>query len=64
LRDLPIFLDRDGRIAVAAGVGELPTTILYGRDGREIGRLTGAAEWDSDEAVALLGHFIEPGTKR
>jgi thiol-disulfide isomerase/thioredoxin len=64
LRDLPIYLDRDGQIAVAAGVGDLPTTILYGRDGREIGRLTGAAEWDSDEAVALLGHFIEPGTKR
>ncbi|MDP6342568.1 MAG: TlpA disulfide reductase family protein [Alphaproteobacteria bacterium] len=37
----------------------LPTSVLVDRQGREIGRLVGPAEWASDEAVALLKHFID-----
>jgi len=36
----------------------LPTTLLIGRDGTELGRLTGPAEWDTDEAVALMRYYI------
>ena len=32
----------------------LPTTILIGKDGCEIGTLAGAAEWDSPDAQALI----------
>jgi thiol-disulfide isomerase/thioredoxin len=32
----------------------LPTTILIGRDGCEIGTLAGPAQWDSQDAMALL----------
>jgi hypothetical protein len=32
----------------------MPVTILYDREGREIARLSGGADWDSPEAVALL----------
>ena len=32
----------------------LPTTLLIDREGREVGRLTGPAEWDSAEAKALI----------
>jgi len=32
----------------------MPTTILYDREGRELARLTGGADWDSAEAVALV----------
>ncbi|MBI2718654.1 MAG: TlpA family protein disulfide reductase [Rhizobiales bacterium] len=32
----------------------LPATLLIDRQGREVGRLLGAAEWDSPEAVALI----------
>lgn len=32
----------------------LPTTVLIGPDGREIGRLVGPAEWDAPEAKALI----------
>ena len=39
----------------------LPATIVLDRQGREIGRMLGPAEWDSDEAVALLRHLIETG---
>ena len=42
----------------AARAPGLPTTLLIGRDGTELGRLTGPAEWDSDEAVALMRHYI------
>ena len=32
----------------------LPTSILYDGQGREIGRLTAPAEWDSEDAFALI----------
>ncbi len=32
----------------------LPTTILVGRDGCEIGTLAGPAQWDSDDGLTLL----------
>jgi len=36
------------------GIIGMPTTLLVGRDGREIGRLIGPAEWASPEAKALI----------
>lgn len=59
LHGLTAFHDPKARTARAAKVGALPTTVLYGRDGRELGRLTGHAEWDSGEALALLRHYLE-----
>jgi hypothetical protein len=32
----------------------MPTTILINKDGLEIGRLAGSAEWDSDDAKKLI----------
>ena len=32
----------------------MPTTLLLDRDGKEIGRLVGPADWDSPEALALI----------
>ncbi|MDE0060895.1 MAG: redoxin family protein [Defluviicoccus sp.] len=59
LEGLTALHDPKARAARAAKVRGLPTTVLYGRDGRELGRLVGHAEWDSDEALALLRHYIE-----
>jgi thiol-disulfide isomerase/thioredoxin len=36
----------------------LPTTVLYDRQGRELARLSGEAEWDSDEALALVDYLL------
>lgn len=58
LTALPLFHDVGSKMMFGAKVGGLPTTILIGRDGRELGRLTGHAEWDSDEAVALIQHYL------
>jgi thiol-disulfide isomerase/thioredoxin len=35
-------------------VDGLPTTILVGKDGCEIGTMAGPAQWDSDDALALI----------
>jgi hypothetical protein len=32
----------------------MPTTLLLDREGREIGRLGGPANWDSPDALALI----------
>jgi hypothetical protein len=32
----------------------MPATLLIYREGREIGRLVGPANWDSPEALALI----------
>jgi thiol-disulfide isomerase/thioredoxin len=39
----------------------MPTTLLFDREGREIGRLVGPAEWHSDDAKALIKAAIAAG---
>ena len=39
----------------------LPTTMLIDAEGREIGRLVGAAAWDSPEAEAYLRRVLKIG---
>lgn len=51
------FIDEKLKYSRAIGVRSLPTTILIGPDGNEIGRLVGAAEWDEPEAVALIDFY-------
>lgn len=34
-----------------------PTTVIYNRHGREVAILEGEAEWDSPEALALVGYL-------
>ena len=58
LKHLDIYIDRTERSRVALGVSGLPTTILIDRDGNEVGRMIGPAEWDSDAAVAVIRHYI------
>lgn len=59
LKALPIYLDPKGAAARDLGVKALPETIVIDRQGREVGRLSGPAAWDSPEAVALLRHYLE-----
>lgn len=53
IEHLSVALDQGLGAARALGVQGLPTTVLIDGKGREMGRLVGAAEWDSAEAVAL-----------
>ena len=36
---------------------------MIDREGYEVGRLEGDAEWNSEEAVKLLEHFIDSGVR-
>jgi hypothetical protein len=54
LPNLGIYHDPKAAAGRAFGAYGLPTTIVIDREGREIGRLLGPAEWDSDEALALV----------
>jgi hypothetical protein len=58
LKALPIYLDPKGAAARDLGVKVLPETIVIDRQGREVGRLSGPAAWDSPEAMALLRHHL------
>jgi thiol-disulfide isomerase/thioredoxin len=55
---LQTWLDQDANLSYslggAAGSATLPTTILYGADGKEIWRMTGGYDWSSDQAKALI----------
>lgn len=55
---LDIFVDTSSKSSRAFAVIGLPTSVLLDRDGTELGRLVGPAEWDSAEALALIRHYI------
>ena len=57
--NLAVYQDKRSEVARAAGAIGLPVTLILDREGREIARLTGDAEWDSAEAKALLTRLIE-----
>jgi len=56
---LDIFLDKKSRAMRALRPAGLPTTYLVGPTGMALGLLEGPAEWDSDDAVALLTWYLE-----
>jgi thiol-disulfide isomerase/thioredoxin len=51
---LPILRDPRQQFARSMGVLGLPITVILDREGREIARLIGDAEWDSPEAQAVI----------
>lgn len=61
LSKLSIYLDPKGDAMRALGLRGLPTTMLFDREGREIGRLEGAAAWDSPDAQSLIRYYLEAG---
>jgi thiol-disulfide isomerase/thioredoxin len=63
-RALGVYVDASGQAPGKLGVVGLPTTLLIDSAGREIGRLTGPAEWDSPEAVAAIRRHLSPTPKK
>ena len=51
---LKLYIDATGKQGVTLKLVGMPTTILINKDGLEVGRLAGPAEWDSAEAKALI----------
>jgi thiol-disulfide isomerase/thioredoxin len=59
LEYLEIYLDPRGTFAREFGLAGLPTTLLIDAQGRLVGGLEGPAEWDSEDALALIRHYLE-----
>jgi hypothetical protein len=51
---LALYVDPAARANTVLRALGLPVTLLIDREGREIGRLLGPAEWDSEDAVRLI----------
>lgn len=58
IENLGIYVGEERQTLGALGVIGLPTTLLISREGQEIGRLVGPAEWDGPEAVAQFQSVI------
>lgn len=63
VRNLTMYLDPQSAAMGTLKPRGLPTTLVIDRDGFELGRLEGDAEWDSEEAVRMLRHFIDEGVR-
>jgi hypothetical protein len=54
------WLDPETRLSAQfSETGLLPLTILFDASGREVWRVVGAYEWDSEEAIAAVRAGIE-----
>lgn len=51
---LDLYQDPSARLGSRLRAVGMPTTLLFDRQGREIGRLAGPAEWDSEAAIATI----------
>jgi len=51
---LALYADGTARLATTLRAAGLPATLLLDREGREIGRLLGPAEWDGEDAKRLI----------
>lgn len=54
ITNLDVFLVDMTGVRSAVGLFGLPTTLLVDRDGREVSRVVGPAEWDSPEKIAEI----------
>ena len=58
IQHLSIHIDSSGKAGFALATAGLPTTLLIDRQGQELGRLIGPAEWDAPDMVAFLKSII------
>ena len=59
LQNLPVLLDPRQQLARAMGVVGLPVTVLIDRDGNEVARLLGEADWTSEPAKAVIRQLLD-----
>lgn len=58
VKGLGIYLDRSGQAAHVLDIPGVPTTLIIDRDGREIGRKIGPADWFAPEIVGALREHL------
>lgn len=60
LPHLTAYADPDNHFGFHYATGQLPTTVLYDRDAREIARVVGAMDWESQEGKDLIAEATAP----
>ncbi len=58
LANLEPYRDKDNNLGFAFGGGQLPTTVLYDAQGKEVWRIAGGMDWDGPRANTLLVDYI------
>ncbi|CAN7418475.1 TlpA family protein disulfide reductase [Mesorhizobium sp. LjRoot246] len=58
IEHLALNIDTSGKAMFTLGALGLPMTLLIDREGEEIGRLIGPAEWDAPEMVAFIRSYF------
>jgi thiol-disulfide isomerase/thioredoxin len=56
--DLATYLDPKGALAFEMEVPGLPVTVILDRQGNEVGRLLGGADWSGPDALKLIDALI------
>jgi thiol-disulfide isomerase/thioredoxin len=59
LPNLKGWIDPENQFGFHYATGLLPTTVLYDGAGKEVVRVVGAMDWESDEARALIAEAME-----
>jgi len=57
--NLPLYLDPRQKLARDMAVLGLPITLILDPEGREIARMRGDAEWDSESAKAIIAALLD-----
>ncbi len=63
IEHLKILVDRRGTAARSLGIPGLPATLLIDRQGRELARLVGPAEWDTAEMISFFERIVTSSDK-
>jgi thiol-disulfide isomerase/thioredoxin len=56
--NLALYIDAENKSLPALQALGLPATFVINREGKEVARLLGAADWDSPEVIALIKDVI------
>ena len=59
VENLPLYRDPGSKLSRQLGVLGLPVTLIVDPEGREVARLTGDADWASDEVKAVMRALME-----
>lgn len=59
LSGLDIYIDKSTKLGSALHANGLPTTVMIGRDGKEIGRIEGGEDWTGAAAQKMLQGLLK-----
>jgi len=60
LKNLVSFVDDNNELFGAFGATNLPTTFIIDTEGKNVARIVGAADWQSQKMIDLLKSYVHP----